>query len=129
MRTHIQFFRYVLVGLASNIMLYVLYLFLTYQGLGAKTAMSGLYLLGMLQTFIFNRKWVFSHNGQISSASWRYLTCYALGYLVNLIGLLVLFEDLGFRHEFVQGGMIIFVAILQFFLQKLWVFTEKSTLK
>ena len=43
-----QFVRYATVGLASNVVLYLAYLALTATGVGAKLAMSVLYLLGVV---------------------------------------------------------------------------------
>jgi 4-amino-4-deoxy-L-arabinose transferase-like glycosyltransferase/putative flippase GtrA len=119
----------VLVGLASNILLYLFYLLLTWQGLGAKTAMSGLYILGVLQTFVFNKKWTFNHDGHISVTLWRYLASYGIGYVINFLALGVLVDHYKIAHELVQAVMIITLAMMLFVLQKFWVFridTEKS---
>ena len=122
MRLHEQFFRYALVGLTSNLLLYLLYLLLTYLGMGHKSAMTGLYFLGVLQTFVLNRNWSFRHNGHVSHALARYLIVYATGYFLNLIVLLLLVDFLGFHHELVQGSMIMFLAVLLFISQRYWVF-------
>ena len=58
-----QFSRYAIVGLASNAIGYVLYIGLTRLGLGPKLAMSLLYGIGILQTFLFNKRWTFGHRG------------------------------------------------------------------
>ena len=68
-----QLIRYTLVGLASNGVAYILYLSLTYYGMGHKTTMTLLYVMGVAQTFYFNRGWTFEHNGKISSALIRYI--------------------------------------------------------
>ena len=56
MMIHIQFIKYVVIGLISNGILYFAYLGLTKYGMGHKTAMTLLYIIGVLQTFIFNKK-------------------------------------------------------------------------
>ena len=122
---HGQLFRYVLVGLGSNVILYLGYLLLTSFGFGYKTAMTLLYGLGILQTFLFNRSWTFGHQGYIHSAFVRYTSIYLLGYLVNLTGLYVFVDLLGFPHQLVQGLMIVIVAALLFVLQRLWVFKDR----
>jgi putative flippase GtrA len=122
MRWRLQFTRYVVVGLASNGVLYVLYLSLTHLGIGHKTAMTSLYVLGVLQTFHFNRGWSFGHEGQRSLAFVRYLAAYVFGYALNLFALLLLVDYLGWSHEWVQGAMIVFVAVILFLLQRFWVF-------
>lgn len=118
----IQSLRFIIVGLASNLILYLLYLVLTAVGLGHKTAMTMLYLTGTLQTFIFNRRWTFGHRGLFHQAFLKYLAAYGLGYGINLLVLLLLVDRLGLPHELVQGVMILVLAVLLFLLQKFWVF-------
>ncbi len=121
-----QFFRYAVVGLASNLVLYAGYLLLTWTGMGHKLAMSFLYGIGVLQTFFFNRKWSFEHQGAAPQALARYVAAYIFGYLLNLAGLLLLVDRLGFPHQVVQGMMILIFAMMLFLLQKYWVFSSTA---
>jgi len=122
MNTYRQIFRYGLVGLASNFILYAIYLLITSLGAGYKSAMTMVYVVGVTQTFIFNRKWTFSHEGHITHAAARYMSAYALGYLFNLFALLYFVGQLAWPHQIVQGVMIVFLAAFLFVLQKYWVF-------
>lgn len=122
MKWHEQFVRYVLVGLVSNTIGYVLYLLLTRSIMGPKSAMSLLYAVGVLQTFIFNRNWSFGYSGQMSSSFLRYVSTYALGYVVNLSALLVLVDIMGLSHEWVQACLVLSLAAGLFLLQRYWVF-------
>lgn len=117
-----QAFRYVVVGLVSNGMLYLGYLGLTWAGMGHKLAMSLLYAVGVLQTFVFNKRWSFEHDGATHTALARYVTAYACGYLLNLVVLMTLVDDLGLPHQWVQGAMICFLAVMLFLLQRYWIF-------
>jgi len=125
--TLVHLFRYGVVGLASNGVLYLAYLGLTSAGLGAKLAMSLLYALGVAQTFLFNKQWSFGHEGDHGPAFFRYCASYAMGYLVNLIALLVLVDRLVLPHQIVQGLMILAIAALLFILQKFWVFRQPTS--
>lgn len=119
---HLQAMRFAVVGLASNAVLYLAYLALTSLGIGPKIAMSLVYAAGVAQTFIFNKRWTFSHQGNTGVSMVRYLISYALGYLLNL-GILHFFVDvIGWPHQAVQGGAIVGVAALLFLLQRYWVF-------
>lgn len=122
-----QFIRYATVGLASNIVLYLAYLALTTAGVESKLAMTLLYVLGVVQTFAFNKRWSFRHGGLRGPAFVRYCASYALGYLINLGVLLVLVDRLGYPHQVVQGVVILALAILLFLLQKYWVFRPAAT--
>ena len=118
----IQSLRFIIVGLASNLILYLIYLVLTYVGIGHKTAMTLLYLIGTLQTFLFNKHWTFEYRGSSQVVFIRYLATYGFGYLLNLLVLMLLVDRLRLPHELVQGIMIFVLAGLLFLLQKIWVF-------
>lgn len=122
-----QLLRYGIVGLAANSLGYGLYFGLTYAGLGPKLAMSLLYVLGILQTFVFNKKWAFRHEGMHRQAFIRYIITYGIGYLINLLALFVLVDRLGFPHQIVQAVLIVIIALFLFMLQKLWVFRLENT--
>ena len=62
-RTLGQLLRYGLVGIASNALAYVSYLALTGAGMGHLSAMTLVYALATLLTFLFNRRWSFGHSG------------------------------------------------------------------
>jgi putative flippase GtrA len=124
MEFHKQFIRYALIGLVSNGAIYVIYLFITRIGMGAKLAMSLLYCVGVLQTFFFNRKWSFRFGGAATPAFIRYLAAYAGGYFFNLLALILLVDRAGFPHQLIQGVMIFVVAVVLFVAQRYWVFPQ-----
>lgn len=123
---HKQFIRYTIVGLGSNAILYLIYLLLTGIGLGHKSAMTLLYGIGILQTFLLNRRWTFDHEGKIHSAFVRYIIVYLTGYLVNLTALYIFVDLFGFAHQVIQGVMILFLAVLLFAMQRIWVFSKQD---
>lgn len=114
--------RFVLVGVASNALLYLAYLGITGVGLGHKTAMTLVYVLGVLQTFLVNKIWTFAHLGSNGQAFLRYLAAYGGCYLLQLTMLYLFVDQLGMYHAIVQGVAICVVACLLFMLQKYWVF-------
>lgn len=122
MRARTQFIRYVVVGLASNAVIYLVYILLTRLGMGPKLAMSLLYGIGVLQTFVFNRKWSFKFRGAVKPALVRYFVSYAVGYVVNFLALMLLVDLAGMDHQIIQGLMIFVVAALLFVAQRYWVF-------
>ena len=123
---HSQFIRYAAVGLASNALVYLLYLLTTWLGVGPKTAMTSLYMLGVLQTFVMNKRWSFRFGGSTAPALARYATAYALGYVVNLLALVLLVDRAGLPHQLVQGVMILVVAVMLFIAQRYWVFAQRA---
>ena len=119
-----QFTRFIVVGFLSNFALYLFYLLFTGLGLGHKLAMTIMYLIGVTQTFIFNKSWTFEHEGAAGPAFLRYVISYALGYVINFLVLLWLVDVLGYPHELVQAAMIIFLALTFFLAQRYWIFRQ-----
>jgi len=124
---HTQFIRYALIGVVSNLVLYLGYIGLTLMGIDPKLAMSLLYGLGVVQTFTFNKRWSFGHQGAMGPAFFRYCVSYGLGFLFNLIALFVLVDRLGYPHRIVQAVLVLCTAVLLFTLQKLWVFRRPAS--
>ncbi len=122
MQTQGQFLRFATVGVISNILLFLAYLALTKLGMGHKAAMSTLYVVGVMQTFVFNKRWSFKHKGAVPTSLLRYWIVYALGYLLNLSVLMILVDQVGLPHQLVQGVMILVLAVLIFTAHKFWVF-------
>jgi putative flippase GtrA len=118
----VEFVRYVLVGIISNVLLYGAYIALTFAGTEPKLAMTILYAAGVAQTFAFNRRWSFRHGGSSRPALARYCAAYALGYAINYLALAHLVDRLGYAHQLVQGVMVVLLALGLFALQKFWVF-------
>ncbi len=117
-----QVTRFSVVGLTSNLVLYLAYLELTSLGWGHKIAMSTVYVVGVLQSFILQKKWTFSHHGHLSVTFVRYFSLFAAGYVINLGFLIVMVDRLGYSHEWVQGMMLLVIGVLLFIMQKAWVF-------
>lgn len=117
-----QFLRYAAVGLVSNGIGFFLYLLLTGAGLFPKVSMLLLYVLGVVQSFIFNKKWTFNHHGDQIAIFIRYFIVYFFGYFINLCALIIFVDRFGYPHQFVQFTMIPVIAIFIFLMQKIWVF-------
>lgn len=120
--TTIQFFRYAVVGLCTNVLLFCIYLLITALGTGPKIAMTLLYVLGVIMSFVLNRRWSFAFKGGVPQSLIRYIIAYVAGYVLNLMLLLLLVDIQGWPHQYVQGGITFLLAIILFLLQKLWVF-------
>ena len=84
--------------------------------------MTVLYAAGVLQTFLFNKRWSFRDRGPEGIALLRYCTAYASGYVLNYAMLAVFVDVLRLRHEYVQGVTVLLVAVYLFVLQRIWVF-------
>jgi putative flippase GtrA len=117
-----QLFRYVIVGISSNGVGYLLYLLVTSLGVGPKITMSCLYFTGAVIGFFANRHITFSHQGRITSSLARYSIVHVVGYVLNFMLLFLFVDELGFPHQSVQAVAIFIVALFLFFMFKFFVF-------
>ena len=117
-----QFIRYVLVGLGLNAALYAVYLLLTWRIMGNEAAMTITFSVGTLFSFLANRSITFNHRGDQLAAMRRFVACYAFLYLVDFIALWVIAGQMGVPHQIVQGCLGLVLALVNFTMQKHWVF-------
>ena len=118
--------RFAVVGIISNVALYLAYVGVTLMGIGPKVAMTLCFVAGVLFSFVLNRNWSFKSTSPTSGAFLRYAIVYLVGYLLNLAGLLAFVDWWGFPHEIVQACMIAVVAVLMFVAQRTWVFRPRA---
>ena len=121
-----QLLRYGLIGVATNLIGYLIYLAITYAGMEPKLAMSLLYLVGTSIGFYLNRSWTFAHEGSSLAGAYRFACVYFAGYLLNLLVLYVFVDRIGYPHQWVQAGAILLVAVFLFTCLKWWVFPASN---
>lgn len=114
--------RFAVVGAVSNGVLYALYLVMRYLGVEHNLAMTGAFLIGVVQTFLANRSWSFRSRVKAAPAFGRYLFIYLIAYLINLMASVIFVDRLGYPDRAVQAIMVVVIAVLLFAAQKLWVF-------
>lgn len=121
-----QLIRYGLVGVVSNLTIYIVYLLITFLGVEPKLAMTLVYIIGASIGFIGNRKWTFAHRGDSASAVLRYVLAHLFGYLLNFLILFSFVDRLGYAHQWVQAVAIIVVAGFLFIVFKYFVFPGRT---
>jgi putative flippase GtrA len=77
------------VGLGS------IFAFKYFLGLGDAPANFCGYLIGLTNSFFWNRRWTFSHSGRIGIAAARFLLVFVVAYAVNLAVALICIHLLG----------------------------------
>ena len=121
-RSNRQLISFGIIGVTSNIILYLLYITLTSAGLGPKTAASISYAIGVTQSFLLNRRITFKHEGAALPVAIRFAVAYAIGYLINILWLYAFVDIGGYPHEWAQLLLIPILAMTLFLIQKFWVF-------
>ena len=118
----LQFIKYSIVGLISNGVAFAAYLILVKFGFDHKLAMSVVYLLATLQSFLLNKNWTFNNKNKSQYVFLKYFALYLSGYFINLIILIVAVDFFNYSHKWIQGSSIIIIALLLYAGQKYWVF-------
>ena len=117
-----EIFRYSVVGVTSNVVGYLVYLFFTYLGCTPKLTMSLLYFTGATIGFYGNRSVTFAYKGSWLHSGLRYLMTHLAGYSINFSILAIFVDHLGYAHQLVQAAAILIVAGFLFTAFKFFVF-------
>lgn len=123
-----QLARYALIGIASNLAGYLVYFLITYLGLTPKITMTILYAVGAAIGYIGNRDFTFEHKGRMLGSSVRYFIAQLFGYFINLIILIILVDNYGYAHQWVQAVAVFVVAGFLFIAFKFFVFKNLNVL-
>nr|VFJ60792.1 MAG: Putative flippase GtrA (transmembrane translocase of bactoprenol-linked glucose) [Candidatus Kentron sp. FM]VFJ75378.1 MAG: Putative flippase GtrA (transmembrane translocase of bactoprenol-linked glucose) [Candidatus Kentron sp. FM]VFK12901.1 MAG: Putative flippase GtrA (transmembrane translocase of bactoprenol-linked glucose) [Candidatus Kentron sp. FM] len=117
-----QALRFGIVGVVSNMALYVIYLVLVECGIDSKVVVTVLYVVGLSITFVFNKRWSFSHRGGLDQSVKRYLILYGSLYTLHVIALYILVDVSQFPHALAQACVVIVFVPIVFLMQRFWVF-------
>lgn len=121
-----QSIRYGIVGLVSNITLYMLFLILVELRINHTVVVTFLYVLGLSITFISNKKWSFSHTGGSTRSITRYILFYVALWLTNVIILWLWIDVLGFPPAKVQACVLLVFIPIAFLAQRYWIFMPEK---
>lgn len=121
-----QLFRYALVGLTTNGLGYLVYLLLTWLGVPPKLAMTVLYGVGVLLSYLGNRRYTFGDHDNFKESGIRFIMAYALGYMINLSLMILLIDHMGMPHQAVQALNIFITAVFIFIMLKFFVFKNSG---
>ncbi len=120
--TWIQFFRFSMIGIIANIANFTFFTLFTNFGFEPKLVMTVLYFLLSVFCFLCHWLWVFTNDQKLISATSRYIITHLIGYLINLLFLIIFADGLGYPPQLVLAVGIMCVAGFLFFSQKYYVF-------
>lgn len=121
-----QLVRYAVVGIAHNLVGYLVYLFFTAVGFDPKLVVAISYPLAMLVSYLGNKTYTFHHKGAVSRSSVRFLIAHGISYALNLSMLYVFVDLLGYPHQLVQLAAIFVCAAFLFVALKVFVFSRSG---
>ena len=105
-----QLIRYGVVGLASNMTGYLIYLLITWLGVDPKVTVTLFYPLAATIAYFGHAKYTFSYKGGHAAGISRYVIAHICGYSLNIGSLYYFVDVLHYPHQLVQFCNIFFVA-------------------
>ena len=123
-KTWSQLGRYAVVGVLSNGGCFLAYLVLTHNAVGPKTAMSVVYVAGVLITYLLNKRWTFEYQDRVGRSLISYASLYVVGYLLQITAIALLVDSFEWPHQWVVLGLVLSMPLFFFLGQKFIVFTE-----
>ena len=99
--------KFFLVGISNTFVgLSAIYLVTWSFGVSASIANAAGYLLGLMVSFVLNKRWTFHHGGPIVPAFIRFIAIFAIAYLANLGTVLILIEQFRVNEYLAQAAGI-----------------------
>lgn len=85
-----RFSKYGIIGLVNNAALYVLFVGIVYLGVSPVVAAGICYVLGVIISYLLNRRWAFGNSNRHSHDIPRFLLAYGVGLASTLVTISVL---------------------------------------
>lgn len=87
--------RYGIIGIGSNATLYLLFLGMIWADLGPVVSSAICYVLGVIFSYVLNRRWTFTSSNRHSQDLPRFLVAYMIGFGTTLFLMYILVATLG----------------------------------
>jgi len=119
----IQFLKFGIVGI-SNTLITALTIWLFLKVLHCSDYFANFtgYILGLINSFIWNRKWTFESKTKVSATLFKFIVTFAISYLFQLGNLYLLLHYTHIDPYFCQLLSIVVYTILNFVLNKTYTF-------
>lgn len=119
--------RYIVVGLANTLIgLLVIYACMFAFGLGDVSANAVGYTVGLLTSFALNKRWTFSHEGDVFPSFVRFFVIVLLSYAANLATVLLATDVMGWNRYVAQGVGVVPYAVVGYVGSRLFAFRSPA---
>lgn len=124
MKKEIIFF--ITIGIILNTSMLLLYIVLLGFKLDSKFVITIIYFFNLLISFICNKKFTFSSDGEGWKKLKRFFLLYLSMYILNIFVLYLFVDQLLMRPEIIQGALFVIYVPVVFVLQRYWVFPKTA---
>lgn len=122
MEVSLQFFRFSVIGVMNTVVGYGAYYLLLYLNVNYMLAAAISTVIGILNSFLWNKVWVFRATGSSLAEVIKFSAVYIGGLVINLLFLPVLVEGLHIDPRIAQLFFLLILPFLTFFGLKYWSF-------
>ncbi|WP_242313801.1 GtrA family protein [Bacillus cereus group sp. BfR-BA-01355] len=124
-----KFLKFSLIGILNTFITLISYIALVKVSINYLTANCFAYLIGVINSYYWNKNWVFEFKNKEISLFLKFLTVNIIVLTFNTINLFILVDKL-FINKFISQLVSISVGmIMNFFLNKLWTFNKQNHLQ
>ncbi|KEK17220.1 sugar translocase [Bacillus manliponensis] len=121
-----KFLKFSLIGVLNTFITIISYIFLVKIGMNYLIANCFAYLIGVANSYYWNKNWVFESKNKDLTLFFKFLTVNVIVLTFNTINLFILVDKF-FINKFLSQIFSIGVGlVMNFFLNKLWVFNKQS---
>jgi putative flippase GtrA len=122
-KTLVQFLKFGIVGI-SNTLLTAVTIWLLLRVLHSSNYLANIigYVVGLVNSFIWNRRWTFENHAQIGATIFKFIVTFAVSYLLQLGFLWLLLHQTGIDDYFCQLLSIVVYTVVNFFMNKYYTF-------
>ncbi len=122
----LKVFRFVIVGSANTMSMYLLYIVMVFVGLSFNIALIIDYIVGIIFGYVVHRYWTFADSTTVMKSFPKYCVIYVGTYFINVTILNLIVRNNMLQPILGQLVALGIVAPSSFLLQNFWVFPKQS---
>jgi len=122
-KTLVQFLKFGIVGI-SNTLLTAATIWLLLRVFHSSNYLANIvgYVVGLVNSFIWNRRWTFENHAQIGATIFKFIVTFAISYLLQLGFLSFLLHQTNIDDYVCQLLSIVVYTVVNFFMNKYYTF-------
>ncbi|MBP7151769.1 MAG: GtrA family protein [Paludibacteraceae bacterium] len=122
-KTLVQFLKFGIVGI-SNTLLTAATIWLLLRVFHSSNYLANIvgYVVGLVNSFIWNRRWTFENHAQVGATIFKFIVTFAISYLLQLGFLSFLLHQTNIDDYVCQLLSIVVYTVVNFFMNKYYTF-------
>ncbi|MDS1033049.1 GtrA family protein [Porphyromonadaceae sp. NP-X] len=122
-KTLVQFLKFGIVGI-SNTLLTAATIWLLLRVFHSSNYLANIvgYVVGLVNSFIWNRRWTFENHAQVGATIFKFIVTFAISYLLQLGFLSFLLQQTNIDDYVCQLLSIVVYTVVNFFMNKYYTF-------